>query len=416
MSKRDAVLIIGGGLLQAPMALEAQRLGLLPIVTDGNPQAPAFAHAYEHHILSTSDVEGHVRLVESLRQWEPTTGVHIIGVVTCGADVAPTVAAAAHAAGTPRIPLEVARMTHDKAAVRIALDTAGLARYQPRWLWRRETCTRHLEAEVAETCSYPCVVKPVEQRASRGISLVQERQALSGAIRKAFEYGATYLIEEQLRGTEHSVEGIFDTDGALLWLNIVDRFFDYSSGVPIETGHVNPGSLVPRIGTAVDRMFGNVAHALGVTWGPFKMDTLVTPEGHPKVLECTARLSGGWDCQGTSPMTARNPMRALLQLACGLPVDAPLTWKPLQGYSACAAILPQVTGMVRALPARWPQMVMSYPQEVMWTIRPGDTIAPATHNGERAGFVLAHAQTYADAWHRAKSAADALADAVEVIP
>ena len=107
-------------------------------------------------------------------------------------------------------------------------------------------------------------------------------------------------------------------------------------------------------------------------------------------------------------------MRALVQLACGLPVDAPLTWKPLQGHAACAAILPQISGRVRALPIRWPQMVMSYPQEVMWAIKPGDTITPARHNGARAGFVLAHAPTSEGAWQRAKTAADALAEAVEV--
>ena len=115
-------------------------------------------------------------------------------------------------------------------------------------------------------------------------------------------------------------------------------------------------------------------------------------------------------------------MRALLQLACGLPVDAPLTWHPdrpaSSGYAACAAILPQVTGIVSALPP-WntlTPMTKALLHEIIWMIQPGEHIASAMHNAARAGFVLAHASTYADAWHQAKSPADALAAAIEVTP
>lgn len=423
MSKADAVLIVGGGLLQAPLVLEAQRLGLLPIVTDRNPQAPAFAHAYEHYMIDTYDIAKHVALVKELRSWEPTTGVHLCGVVCCGNDVAPTVAAAAHEAGLPGIPPEVARLTHDKAAVRFALTGAGLAHYQPRWLWRQETCTQGLEAEVAETCGYPCVVKPLEQRASRGVSIVYERQALAPAVQKAFEYGPSYLVEQCLVGTEHSAEMIFGLDGAPAWFNVVDRFFCYEDSLALETGHVNPSQLAPRIQDDIVVMLGEAAQALGVTWGPFKADIMITDDG-PKILEVTARLSGGWDCQGTSPLTGRHPMRALLQLACGLSIDAPLTWAPTQGYGACAAILTQRSGRVVRLPNRYDTMLWlenermhpgPHIADIIWAIMEGENIHPAIHNGERAGYVLAHAPTFDEAWQRAKTAADALAESVEIL-
>ena len=135
-----------------------------------------------------------------------------------------------------------------------------------------------------------------------------------------------------------------------------------------------------------------------------------------RVSKCTARLSGGWDCQGTSPLTGRHPMRALLQLACGLPVDAPLTWKPAQGYAACAAILPQVSGTVHTLHSVKlnPNLLSGSTHSVIWAIQPDDAITPAQHNGARSGFVLAHASTYDGAWQRAHTAAEALAAGVEV--
>mgnify|MGYP001619168707 CR=1 FL=1 len=403
MSKRDAVLIVGGGALQVPLVREAQALGLLPLVTDRNPHAPAFKlSGVQPFVLDTYDVAGHEELTRDLLR------IYAIrGVCTAGSDTAPTVAAAAAVAGTPAIPLQVAQSTHNKLYVRNYLGE-NLDEYQPSWWVTGSFLAPHLP--------YPVVVKPLTQRGSRGVSFVQNYHAFETAIKVAQSYGPQYLIEQCLTGTEHSVEGLFGNDGELLWFNIVDRFFDYSSGVPIETGHVNPSALAPLDCGALKIMFAEVAYALGITWGPFKIDALLTPEGHPKVLECTARLSGGWDCQGTSPMTARNPMRALLQLACDLPVDAPLTWKPLQGYAACAAILPQQTGLVRALPQWWAQSVMGYPQKVIWAIQPGETLAPATHNGNRAGFCLAWGTTHGEAWSRAHQAADALAESIEVAP
>ena len=421
MSKCDAVLIVGGGLLQAPLVQEAQALGLLPLVTDRNPHAPAFKlPGAQPFVLDTYDVAGHEELMRDLMRMYT-----VRGVCTAGADVAATVAAAAAVAGTPGIPLEVALQTQSKLHVRSLLTQASLHCYQPAYCWRSLAECEWPSISVTSVLDWPFVVKPLAQRASRGITIIQDQAMLETAIRHAASFGgATLLFEEYLTGTEHSVEGIFDAEGGLLWLNIVDRFFDYSSGVPIETGHVNPSALVPRIGTAVARMFGTVAHVLGVDWGPFKIDVLVTPEGHPKVLECAARLSGGWDCQGTSPLTGRHPMRALLQLACSLPVEAPLTWAPAQGYAACAAILVQGIGCITRMPNTYELMLWlenermkpgSHIEQILWVAKLGDSIAPAAHNGERAGFVLAHASTDQEAWHQAKTAADALAAAVEVI-
>lgn len=415
---QDAVMVIGGGTLQLALVREAQVLGLVPLVTDGNPHAPAFRlPGAQSFVLSTMDVDGHRELMRDLlRQYR------ILGVCTAGADVAPTVAAAAEVVGTPGIPFDVAERTHHKLAMRSCLTLANLHQYQPAYCWRTRqeiACIApdHMAASILAVLDLPVIIKPLSQRASRGITIIHRPSEMHTAIQKALDYGGdAVLVEESLTGTEHSIEGIFDSRGDLLWCNIVDRFFDYSSGVPIETGHVNPSTLVPIQQMALQTMFMDVAHALGVMWGPFKIDALVTPEGQPHVLEVTARLSGGYDSQGTSPLTGRHPMRAVLQLACGLPVDAPLTWTPAQGYAACAAILAQKTGIVQAQPP----IELNVSQlggevhQVIWAIGPGQAVAPARHNGERAGYVLAKAPTALDAWRLAKTAADALAAAVEV--
>lgn len=406
----DAVLVIGCGALQVPLIREAQGLGLYTIGTDANPDAAGASVADEFFQVSTYDVAGHRALAHQLRDRHSCM---MCGCVTAGSDTAPTVAAVAEIWDTPRIPYEVAALTHDKAMVRITLKDAGLQRYQPRYAFIIAEDT----SVAFENIPFPCVVKPRSNRASRGISIVHDASMLPEAIMNAYVHNMnndTLLIEECLVGTEHSAE-ILIRNGEILWLNVVDRIFDYASGTPIELGHVNPTTLLPDAVMDIALMMGHVAKALDVTWGPLKCDVMMTPDG-PKILEVTARLSGGWDCQGTSPLTGRHPMRTLLQIACGLEIEKQPTMLEVTNMAACAAILPQKSGTITRMPARNALTPLTHAllDTIIWSVKEGDTIAPASHNGERAGFVLASRSTCNEAWTRAKKAADALAAAIEV--
>ena len=68
--------------------------------------------------------------------------------------------------------------------------------------------------------------------------------------------------------------------------------------------------------------------------------------------------------------------------------------------AACAAILPDTTGKIHTLPAD---------ERIVWTVAPGDIVAPPTHLGERCGYVFAHADTYEEAWASASLLAQVLA-------
>jgi biotin carboxylase len=403
MSQQEAVICIGAGLLQTYMLREIQTLGFLAIATDADPAAPGFAVADDFYIADTYDLDATRHVVTELAHHYT-----IRGVVTCGADVAPTVSAAAEALGLPHLPLEIARLTHDKAKVRQRLHEAGLDQYQPRWTFVHKDEGLYGWHQAAGYVGYPLVVKPRSQRASRGVTLVQGMEALAPAIRKALSYGQTAILEERLIGSEHSMEMLLDASGAVVFFNLGDRVFSYAGGLAMECGHMNPTCLVPAHQHQMLMMLQATARALGVTWGPFKMDALLTTEGHPMLLECTARLSGGFDAQRTCPLTGRHPMRTLLQLACDLPVTPQLDITQAQGYAACAAILPAQQGRITTLPGA-PDGV-----EVIWAVKAGETIAPAQHNGERAGYVLATGEDYQTTWARARTLAEYLATAMVI--
>ena len=411
MEPEACVICVGAGPLQVPLLREAKAYGLHVVATDGNPEAPGASVADTFAPIDTYDLEGHGAIVSQLQ----AHGHQIRGVVTAGADVAPTVAVTATAAGVSGIPVEVAERSHNKAAVREAL-AGSLTCYQPTWMqWIPGNSPWDVTEEIAGTIGFPCVLKPLQQRASRGISIVHDRASLPVALPKVLAYGETFLVEAYHVGTEHSVEALL-YDQELLWFNVVDRIFTYTDGMPLEIGHVNPSKLSVLQRQRLEVMLRLVARTLGVTWGPFKMDVLWTDEG-PLLLEATCRLSGGWDCQRTSPLTGRYPLKTLLQIACQLPLEAV---RDPEGYAACAAILPEATGTVMRLPMlTFSQRCRRYPSAILdalfWSVDPGDRIQPPAHCAERAGFVTTWAPTYEAAWGSAHANAAQLAAAMEIV-
>ncbi len=400
--KHAAVIVVGAGLLQHYIIKEARNMGFAVVATDGNPQAPGFADADMQCVVDTYDSYGTAALVPMIQQ-----KYDIRGVVTCGADVAPTVALVAERACVPGIPYRIAQRSHDKASVRACLSARGLNRYQPQFLIEyRDDALAIVQTEIAYVLhGYPVVVKPLSQRASRGVSIIQHQDQVQAAVTKALEYGDEYLIEERLLGSEHSAEMILGAEGVAHWFNVVDRQFRYDDGIPIETGHINPTALTRKDQEAIYTMMVEASRVLDIRWGAFKCDVIMTTAG-PKILECTARLSGGFDSQVTSPLTGRHPMRQLLQLSCGLPVDPQ---PEAVGYSACAAILPPHQGILQQIPD--PVMTeRTMVSDILWTVAPGDQIQAPQHLAQRSGYVLAQASEYEDAWDIASQVAEGLAN------
>src|SRR5712691_7574001 len=158
----DAVLIVGGGLLQLPAVPIAHGMGLAVVMTDRRLDAPAMRLADEPVALDIYDVSGHLRLADDLRR-----RYRLRGVFAEGADVEVTVAAVAAHTGLPGIPVEAAANTKNKARMRACLDRAGIP--NPRWA-EVDGATAGLRA--AASIGYPLIVKAVDNSASRGATLV----------------------------------------------------------------------------------------------------------------------------------------------------------------------------------------------------------------------------------------------------
>ncbi len=91
--KKDAFIVVGGGILQSYMVKEVLQRDMIPIVTDDNPNCycakiPGVIFAK----IDTYNIRAHVKYVKSLLE-NKENSFKIRGASTCGADVGDTVAA-----------------------------------------------------------------------------------------------------------------------------------------------------------------------------------------------------------------------------------------------------------------------------------------------------------------------------------
>lgn len=397
-NRRDHVIIIGASDLVMPaFRIAREDLGLGIIAVDYNPDAPGMKYADVPVIASTKDVEAVVSAMQDLH-----ARLSIIGVFTCGADVEITVAAVAEALKLPGIPVEVARRCNDKLLMHQYLDSQGFcgkARYR-----LAETAEEAFAA--GQFAGYPCVIKPLDNCASRGVQRLQTQEEMASAYQLAVSFngerGGEVLVEECLEGSKHTIEMLAWNDTWHL-LSIIDTHY-ISPRWPCETGlntTVQPIDMQERM----FRFAEKVARLIGIDFGAHKVDINVAQDGTVKLIELTARLSGGFHCQYASPLAfGSNDIRATLKLSVGLPLDSEDIRHKFERGAAVQAVFPTPGTIVSVSGIEDARRAPGVDQVFVWK-NAGDTVGPYLNSADRPAFVIAGGNTTAEAVANAKRGA-----------
>lgn len=391
----DTVLLVGAGLLQVPAVEQIKAQGLRVCATDRDPGAAVFPMCDETVVLDTADVQGHVDLALRLKERGG-----LVGVWTEGADVEVTVAEAAAAAGLPGCAPKAAAICANKAEFRRVSDEAGLP--GPRFA---EVATLREARSALRDVGLPAIVKALDNSASRGATKLTAEDGLTEAFNEAIRWSGTgtALIEECLTGCEQSVETIVDLNGAIHRCNVVDRPFAFDP-YPIELGHDNPTTLGAAEQEALYELVEASTRAVGISLGAAKADTMWGARG-PVVLEMTARLSGGFHAQYTSPLAyGTNDIKATLDLALGRAVDSADVTPRWRRYSICRALFPE-PGAITTIEGVEEAQAIDGVEHVLFRMDVGDEIRPYRTCADRVGFVITCADSRDEALAAQESAA-----------
>ena len=176
---------------------------------------------------------------------------------------------------------------------------------------------------------FPLIVKPTDRSGSRGVTKVFDFETL----RTAIEYGKKYsfehsvIIEEFLEGSEYSCESI-SYNGKHKLLTITKK---YTTGSPhfIETGHIEPADLTPKLYKKVEEIVSKALDALHISTGASHAEIKIDSTGNIGIIEIGARMGG--DCIGSDLVylsTGYDFLKMTIQTASGIEPDMTRTHPP----------------------------------------------------------------------------------------
>jgi len=291
--------------------------------------------------------------------------------------------------GLAHNPPDAAARSRDKAAMRRALEEAGVPQPEFR-MAGPDADVAGLAAEVG----LPCVVKPVSLSGSRGVIRADDREAAVVAAKRVRailadageDPEAPLLVERYIPGDEVAVEGLL-RGGTLEPLAVFDKPDPLEGPYFEETIYVTPSRLPLETLGAIVRMTADAAAALELVEGPIHAE-LRTDGGRAWVLELAARSIGGLCSRALRFGVGVTLEEVILRHALGLPIDDLRRESAASGVMMIpiprAGILEEVRGQdrARAVPGI---------AGLELTIGPGRHVKPLPEGDRYLGFLFARA-------------------------
>jgi biotin carboxylase len=362
------------------------------IAVDRDPSAPGFRYSDRRAILSTEDESGIERLSGAER---------VDGLIAPGIDW--PVAIAARVAERLALPHPISPET-------AILSTSKLRQWerfaetsvpQPAF----EVCAGAAEAgAAAQRIGFPCVIKAPDRQGQRGLTLVGSADEVEEAVRIALDASrsATLLVEELVPGREVTVNA-FSSGGHFHPLTVTDRLTATLPAFGVALTHVWPSELEPAQIGAVVEAASAAARAVGIENGPSYTQVLVGPDG-PRVGELAARLGGGHDAELCRVALGVDLNGAALSAALGEEVPASALAPVAKVGGACVRFLVAPPGELREVKGAEEAFALEGIRGIRIYRRPGHRFGEFRRGADRAGAVLAVADSREEALERATRA------------
>ena len=392
----DRLLIVGCGFPQLSLIRRARALGLSVLGADLNPHAVGVAYCNDFEVVSTSNADGLVALVER---------AGISAVTTTGSEVA--LKATAEVAARLKLPFyadpETVRRCQDKDTMRAAYQAGGVS--VPAFA----ACTGVEQAlAFAEEHGFPLVVKPSRGWGQRGVARVDSPEELTHAFSDAYAHSAsvglpTVVVEAWLEGREYSVNGWIEK-GQLVNYCVTERITVAGKrplGVMI--AEVFPSGLSTDDERRVVDEARRGAAALGHWRGPCYSQVVVGPQG-AFLFETAARCGGGFDADVTWLASGVDLYKRLLGIALG---DEALEAAGMDGPQhggAIAKFLVAAPGVVQSIEGLDEARGQRGIEDIQVFVPLGGRVYPLTDSAKRTAYVLAHGVSRDEALARADGA------------
>lgn len=374
--------MVGGGVWQVPLVLAAKKLGCFVVCTNPYKDSPGFAPA---------DVGLMIDIRNKEKQLKAARRYRVDAVVSDQVDLAvPTVADLAEKLGLPGIGREKAALFTNKHLMRRFCEEHGFL--QPRY----RLCVSPAEGErAARELGFPCILKPLDSRSSRGVFIIRDAAQLKKRIPLTLKEGTSrreFLIEERIVGLEHTIEG-FKLPGGHVTLAISTKSH-YASAPTVADRLVYSGVGPRGRFAALARSHDALIDAMGLPFGITHCEYMLR-KGRFYMIEVAARGGGiGISSEIIPIISGADVTQALVRLSLG----ERLSRLPVRAKTAKHAVLEFFEtrkGRVKAIHGLDAIRAMPQIQRCDLNIKAGDRVGPPVNDSARPGLFIGKASSLA---------------------
>jgi formate-dependent phosphoribosylglycinamide formyltransferase (GAR transformylase) len=232
---------------------------------------------------------------EPVRFEDPEPGIDALagrgpfhGILAVGDQPACVAAQAAERLGLRFHPAEAARAASNKLLAREHFRAAGM----PVPEFRRLSLVEARSGASVAGVRFPCVLKPLDSSASRGVIRANSREEfVQAAARIARMQEGDLIVEDYIPGREFALEGVVAA-GKLQTLAIFDKPDPLEGPYFEETIYLTPSGEPQQTQQQIRETAQAAVKALGLTDGPVHAEMRVNGQG-TWILEAAARPIGG---------------------------------------------------------------------------------------------------------------------------
>jgi len=305
-----------------------------------------------------------------------------------------TVELAAHAAnrlGLPHNPPEAARLTRRKDLARALLMLAGC----PVPIHCLIDISKPLTKQMSGL-PWPCVIKPVNMSASRGVIRVNNEQEFMNACERirniisesSDEFERSHvLVEDYIDGIEVAYEGYLH-EGELHTLAVFDKPDPLVGPFFEETIYVTPSQLDADSLRLIKQRVQQSCAAFGLKTGPVHAELRVNAVD-AWILEVASRTIGG-DCARTLDSGTN---KSLEQLTVSLAMGEPVEPSAINQSRGVMMIPIRQAGLLRRVEGILAAQKVPYIEKIDIVISEGHELIPLPEGNQYLGFIFAKADT-----------------------
>ncbi|MCD8354639.1 MAG: ATP-grasp domain-containing protein [Clostridiales bacterium] len=318
------VLLLGGSRYLRPVIKAAHELGYYTITCDYLPDNYAHKYSDEYHNVSIIDKEAVLVLAQELQ---------VNGIMSFACD--PGVVTAAYVAeklGLPTNPYESVRIMQNKALFRNFLTENGFNVPKAKGYTSLEEALKE-----AYDFSWPVIVKPTDSAGSKGVTRVDDPNALKGAIVNALEYSLSseFIVEEFIEKQGDSTDtDSFSIDGELVFASFNNQKFDLNAENPYAPcAYTWPCEMPQEIQDTLRSEIQRLIKLLNLKTSIYNIEARQGANGKPYIMECSPRGGGNRLAEVLEYATGQELIKNAVRAAVGDEV-MPMTDPVYDGFWA----------------------------------------------------------------------------------